>query len=93
MERVEIEPPAPFVNLEGKSTKPKRSKKAAAASGDKKKKKKRDKSEAPQHVPLRPRLCARARARALCRVMELRTSITRYYLFGSGVTLFEPVPH
>lgn len=81
MERVEVEEPSvPFVRLDGQGTKAKKSKKSKSAS-DKKKKKKKEKMDA--EVPMRR--CIRARARALCRVMELRTSIARYYLHGGSV--------
>ena len=53
-----------------------------ALSGEKKKKKKK-KSESAKGAfggKVAQPICARARSRALCRVMELRISITRYYL-------------
>lgn len=46
---------------------------------DKSKKKKKKSKEAPAAAAFSSRLSARARARLLCRVMELRISITRYY--------------
>lgn len=51
---------------------------AAAAKKTKKKKTKKKATMQHQH-----QLCIRSRARALCRVMELRTSVARYYMEDS----------
>ncbi len=73
-------PPPQDAPPESPKVKPKKKKdKSATKDGKKKKKKKKDAGEFTAAASAPARLSARARARLLCRVMELRISITRYY--------------
>ena len=75
-----MEEPTEKVAEEPPKKEPKKKKSSKdKAERDAKKKKKKKKKEASAPAEFSSRLSARARARLLCRVMELRISITRYY--------------